>query len=582
MAEDARLFGRSKEAHGRTVKDMMDVSLVRKWLRLCQEEHDDVCQGSWWIDRREALPSAVRMIDVKTMSLVPAPKRCRYIALSYVWGGVGSQYQTMLDNVSSRSVPGGLDISILPATIVDSIHVCKLLGERYLWIDALCIIQDSHEDKAAQIGVMHQIYGCSYLTLFAVAGLSAHAGLPGVRPGSRKVKQHIEKVQGLHFAVPLPNLLHTLSRSAWGSRGWTYQEAMLSCRRLFFTEDQIYFECLEEVWPEDIISEHRRSPQSFHSSRFTGIGSLTFPRAPTQSWLQTSYTDTYMSIVNNYGPRDFTSELDAVDGMSAITTALTNAFQLGPYGFRYGMLLKDLDRTLLWVPSDSVQLVRRNIPKDAPWPSWSWIGWRGATEYTIKWTQCGSTYPKVLTSLIDSFSLYEHGVLAKLDSKYQSEAIYEGEGLLPKYHPPKSDSVRLPEGLSIPEGTLVFRTTAASLHVGDHDASRSPKISNACNGTFVLHLKEGSPAAGRICLPCLNVSSTQPAYPNLELIATSRSSGEIGLCDEEVYGDRGRYLLVLAVVPKQNAMIYERVGSGIVAESAWLESGAQEKLVFLA
>lgn len=198
---------------------MVDIGLIKTWLDLCRQHHHNVCEEVWWRDKDGPLPPTVRMIDVELMMIVPTPTGCRYVALSYVWGGVSGDYQTTQANILQRMSPGGLSECTLPATIADALELCRRLGERYLWVDALCIIQDSREDKGVQIGVMEQIYGGSLVTVFAIGGRNAHAGLPGLREGTRSRHQQIETIQGLHLTVPLTILRSLLSQSVWGTRG---------------------------------------------------------------------------------------------------------------------------------------------------------------------------------------------------------------------------------------------------------------------------------------------------------------------------------------------------------------------------
>ncbi|EIW87361.1 HET protein, partial [Coniophora puteana RWD-64-598 SS2] len=243
MEEDAKKMGRTRELHGRRVSETVDLDLVRNWMDICCKEHGDACESVWWRGTEETLPDAVRMVDVLDEKIVTAPTGARYLALSYLWGGIGESYWTTAENLPARMQPGGLPLSILPATISDAILLTRELGERYLWVDALCIVQDGPADKAVQISVMELIYGSAALTIFAAGGTNANAPLPGLRRGTRMVHQRAEHVQGLHLAVPLPTLLEAFTKTAWNTRGWTYQELMLSRRRLFFTQEQVYFEC---------------------------------------------------------------------------------------------------------------------------------------------------------------------------------------------------------------------------------------------------------------------------------------------------------------------------------------------------
>ncbi|KAG2028278.1 heterokaryon incompatibility protein-domain-containing protein, partial [Suillus americanus] len=241
MQEDAFKFGRPVDLHGRRMSNTVDIGLVKKWIKLCQENHGDKCRNVWRMDRN--LPEFVRVVDVVSMAVIPAPSGCRYVALSYVWGGNGAEYWTTKDNIAKRSMPGGLNVATLPDTITDSISFVRQLGERYIWIDALCITQDDSRDKVSQLHAMDLVYGLSYFTLIAAGGKTARDPLPGCRPRTRTPQIHIEVVQGLHLFVALPTQEKALAQSAWITRCWTYQESALSCRRIYFTEQQVYFEC---------------------------------------------------------------------------------------------------------------------------------------------------------------------------------------------------------------------------------------------------------------------------------------------------------------------------------------------------
>ncbi|KAI6151048.1 putative HET protein [Pisolithus tinctorius] len=255
LEEDSRKMSRSRDFHGRRLKEEVDISPVKKWIKCCELEHD--CESVWWRRSDDCLPDFVRMIDVTKMALVPASPDCRYVALSYVWGGPGDYYWTTTKNINSRGHPTGLDAGILPATIRDAIHLTRRIGERYLWIGALCILQDSPADKGTQICIMDLIYSRATITIFAASGNGVRDDLPGISSGSRTITQHIKCVQGLHLAIPLPPLSEALNESIWNTRGWTFQEILLSRRRLVFTRHQMYFECVKTVWCEDVVGESK-------------------------------------------------------------------------------------------------------------------------------------------------------------------------------------------------------------------------------------------------------------------------------------------------------------------------------------
>jgi hypothetical protein len=108
----------------------------------------------------------------------------------------------------------------IPKTIRDAIRLTREIGERFLWVDALCIMQDEPNDKAEQIKHMGSIYKGSVLTIVAACGIDATYGLPGVEPNSRTVNQML----GLAGKSLLCNILANddddEELTTWDSRAW--------------------------------------------------------------------------------------------------------------------------------------------------------------------------------------------------------------------------------------------------------------------------------------------------------------------------------------------------------------------------
>lgn len=595
LEQDSRKVARSKDVHGRRIKDTVDTHLIKRWINLCEHAHREACSIVWWKSGGDDLPEFVRMVDVNQMALVIAGRGCRYVALSYVWGGPGEDYWTTAANAKARNRRSGLEESALPATIVDAIQLTRHIGERYLWIDALCIIQDSQEDKAAQISIMDRVYGRAALTIIAAGGTSVRAGLPGLRAGSRIVDQHVECVQGLHLSIPLPPLTEVVVDSTWGTRGWTFQEVLLSRRRLYFTKHQIYFECVKDVWCEDLVAESKTLQGSSHPMRRSNTD--LFPPAPngTVSMNDRGYED----AVEQYTQRHLTVESDIIYAITALTNALTRVLE--PRGgnpraaFRFGMWIRNLDLCLLWQPRLNAVHTRRIItdPEHARWPSWAWSGWKGAVQYQVESHLLDGSdqdvHPLPAESLVTAWNVVdEDGTIVRLDVKPipPSWSVDENADELPsdKYVPPKGD----PSDLVVPDflpqsGTLIFRTQCASFQVLKLDDGAFADPSQATAHT-IFHIipvdRASSHYAGRIILP---VSTPSPTI--LELVVLSRCDGLIGLWDESVWGRYyyGCMLHVMAVQRmRDDARVRERVGVGLIVESAWMKSGAEERVVLLA
>jgi hypothetical protein len=97
-----------------------------------------------------------------------------YIALSYIWGEEPQTFLTNEDNFNDRMQH--IDAKILPKTIIDAVRCTQGLGLKYLWVDSLCIKQNSDTDKAQEIGRMSSIYKNAYVTISAAKATKCEDG----------------------------------------------------------------------------------------------------------------------------------------------------------------------------------------------------------------------------------------------------------------------------------------------------------------------------------------------------------------------------------------------------------------------
>lgn len=106
-----------------------------------------------------------------------------YAALSYCWGTCPALKLTQF-NIFSRI--RGFSLQDMPQTLRDAVHVTRKLGIQYLWVDALCILQDCKEDWQRESAKMGDVYGHAFITIFAFGARDCEGGLfhPAVN-GSR-------------------------------------------------------------------------------------------------------------------------------------------------------------------------------------------------------------------------------------------------------------------------------------------------------------------------------------------------------------------------------------------------------------
>ncbi|KAE8857809.1 hypothetical protein PTNB73_09057 [Pyrenophora teres f. teres] len=124
------------------------------------------------------------------------------------------------------------------------------LGERYLWVDALCIISDDAKTKQESIANMDNIYAGSLLTIVASACASADEPLRGVST-ARYCRQITRRISDLTLLAHLdPKELY--ETTIYRQRAWTFQEFHLASRTLIFApNDLVYFSCNEASYTED-------------------------------------------------------------------------------------------------------------------------------------------------------------------------------------------------------------------------------------------------------------------------------------------------------------------------------------------
>ena len=241
--------GRSQDAYlkAREIFPQIDWILPLRWLQLCEKIHP-------YTPRKI---NEIRLIDLDNECLVSNSQCGRYFALSYVWG---RNQRVTLNEVNLRELHeyGNLAATTegLSKTIRDAMLLTRAMKERYLCVDALCIIQGDKEDEKAQIQRMDEIYQNAVLTIVACHGSDAECGLPGVAPQSRYPKQVMAEVEGQKLVGYTPDRWRSKRDSKWSTRCWTFQEEFLSNRLTIVTTNQLFFECKADCeFCEEVVQE---------------------------------------------------------------------------------------------------------------------------------------------------------------------------------------------------------------------------------------------------------------------------------------------------------------------------------------
>ncbi|KAJ9630412.1 hypothetical protein H2203_000932 [Taxawa tesnikishii (nom. ined.)] len=152
----------------------------------------------------------------------------------------------------------------IPRTLQDAIRFTATLGEKYLWIDRSCIVQDDHEDVATQLDGMGPINSNAQLALVALTATSSNSALPGIEPDTR-LHQHRVILNNLCFWHQNTEPDIPLKGTVYSTRGWTFQEQLLSTRKLYFMEQGAWFECRKYSENDVLIfPAHRNVSSTIH------------------------------------------------------------------------------------------------------------------------------------------------------------------------------------------------------------------------------------------------------------------------------------------------------------------------------
>lgn len=356
----------------------IDDSTIIQWYKNCVSSHGG-CQTPPYIEQLPA-PDPKYFIDTSRNCLAPAPPESCYLSLSYVWGQAGV-VKVVKSNLDQLQRPGALDgpekqVS-LPKTIKHAIHLTRLLGERYLWVDSLCIVQDDEESQNDHLNRMASIYAYANAVIVPIDGENAESGIPGLRNAPCAEPRCLEQevipfgdrsiLRRTNFSTEGRPSKRSGMDKVYFDRGWTFQELLFARRRICFENDSVWFQCCHETVFED-HSHPRRSHEQRDWILNVGYPSLTV----------------YSRLVADFNRRHLKYPQDCLSAMAGMLPMYNKVFK---GGFLCGLPEMFFDAALLWHPGGDLT---RRVPVETGkrykfaneiLPSWSWVGWQGEVDF---------------------------------------------------------------------------------------------------------------------------------------------------------------------------------------------------------
>lgn len=197
-----------------------------------------------------ALP--IRVLDVGSIAndriclLVSKDRKTRYAALSYCWGG---KQEVVANEGSWEAMTRGIATSMLPKTIQDAVTVTRKLGLQYLWVDSLCIKQDSIEDWASESSKMGDVYGKATVTIAAAGASTCSAGcfIQDSSNPARFIEEIRLRLPDLSIGAIALRVQNSYSydtlEDPLNQRAWALQERLLSPRLLIYGLENLSWQC---------------------------------------------------------------------------------------------------------------------------------------------------------------------------------------------------------------------------------------------------------------------------------------------------------------------------------------------------
>jgi Heterokaryon incompatibility protein (HET) len=400
-------------------------SQMQIWVDTCLTKHE-LCRsdgGNVWetltgsTKKRDRLAATLpaRVIDVGDNETSPSlfisqGTSGHWIALSHCWG----EHQPLkLESKSISAFTDGISLDIMPPMFQDAVFITRRLGFRYLWIDCLCIVQDSREDWLAESLRMGNIYKNAVITIAAEAAEDSSVGILGstgrgrIRVGNQQPRDVIQ-LSSHSAAHSIQGNLILTAKSAMkivpdaqgplSARKWVLQEEILSTRLLRFAEGQVWWQCRELQCNERFPFGYKASTGSFWDKdniyirqgvEWSSVRSflLTSRRGKTQKRgnnkirLITSQQIRWYwyNTVNEYCRRRMTYDADTLPAISGIAKEYQRQlfYTHKSYEYKAGIWVNDLPQGLLWyTPQPGATTTSPYVA-----PSWSWASIRSGPYY---------------------------------------------------------------------------------------------------------------------------------------------------------------------------------------------------------
>jgi hypothetical protein len=224
---------------------------LREWLHDCDRNHARCDRDpDLHVVAQTELPTRLVEIGARPSSIIRVihPKSAvQYAAVSYRWGNVSQYltYQTTRENLAEKE--NGIALASLPLLLQNAIDVAREIGMRFIWIDALCIVQGPGGDYDTEAERMETVFSGAYCVIAASRAADVSKEFLVERPHREAIVVPMPGSPPIFIAEDIDNFQRDVIDGDLNQRGWVLQERALARRTIYFADSQIYWECGEGV-----------------------------------------------------------------------------------------------------------------------------------------------------------------------------------------------------------------------------------------------------------------------------------------------------------------------------------------------
>lgn len=269
----------------------------------------------------------------------------------------------------------GVDAAQMSRTFQDAVFITRALGYRYIWIDSLCIIQDSEADWKIEANLMAKVYGSAACTVAAI-GSDGDSGCfrrrnPLLRRPGKLIESSGVPVYG--YNLPYDAADYPILEDSEGvpglvnlpllRRAWVVQERLISNRMLYYGHHGLMWECAmsaasefrPQIFPVPVLKDAEK-PIKFALRRIMKENVLS------DLSRRQSFLETWFRVVDIYTGAAITYPTDRIAALAGIAELIRSSTGLD---YIAGLWPAFMPEVLLWTPAVPLQ--------ETPSPSWSWL-----------------------------------------------------------------------------------------------------------------------------------------------------------------------------------------------------------------